>query len=162
MIQKIENKDKKETICLQILEALPEWFEIPESRRLYAKECREIPLWADIEDNQPRGFVAMRETSKYSVEIYVMGVRKEYQRLGIGSRLFEVFYKYASEKQYEYIQVKTVREGMYPDYDLTNHFYQKIGFRELECIEESWDEANPCQIYIMAVNSLFVRGNPYE
>ena len=104
----------------------------------------------------------MRETSKYSVEIYVMGVRKEYQRLGIGSRLFEVFYKYASEKQYEYIQVKTVREGMYPDYDLTNHFYQKIGFRELECIEESWDEANPCQIYIMAVNSLFVRGNPYE
>lgn len=48
MIQKIENKDKKENICLEILEALPEWFEIPESRRLYAKKCRELPLWAEI------------------------------------------------------------------------------------------------------------------
>lgn len=67
MIQKIENKDKKENICLEILEALPEWFEIPESRRLYAKECRELPFWAEMADNQPGGFIAMRETSKYAV-----------------------------------------------------------------------------------------------
>lgn len=151
MIQKIENKDEKENICLKILEALPEWFEIPESRRSYAKESREIPFWADMEDNHVRGFIAMREIGRYSVEICVMGVRKECQRLGIGSKLFEEFYKYAKEKRYEFIQVKTVREGMYPDYDLTNHFYQKIGFRELECIEELWDKANPCQIYIMTV-----------
>lgn len=40
---------------------------------------------------------------------------------------------------------------MYPDYDLTNVFYQKIGFRELEFMEELWDEANPCQVYVMAI-----------
>lgn len=151
MITKIENKEIKQNICLQILEALPEWFEVSESRINYAKACRELPLWADVEEDLVRGFIAMKETSRYAVEIYVMGVKKEFHRLGIGRKLFEAFYTYAKEKGYEFIQVKTVRQGMYVDYDLTNLFYQGVGFRELECIEELWDEANPCQVYVMAV-----------
>ncbi len=151
MIKNIENKEEKEKICMEILEALPEWFEIPESRVSYAKECRERPFFADVENNIARGFIVMKETSDYAVEICVMGVKKEYHRLGIGSKLFEAFYQYAKEKGYEFIQVKTVRKGMYPDYDLTNAFYQRIGFRELECMEELWDEANPCQVYVMAI-----------
>lgn len=151
MIKKIEDTEEKAKICLEILEALPEWFEIPESRASYAEECKELLVWADMDENTVRGFIAMKETSTYTVEISVMGVKKEYHRLGIGSRLFETFYVYAREKGYEFIQVKTVRKGMYPDYDLTNAFYQKIGFRELECMETLWDEANPCQVYVMAV-----------
>lgn len=151
MIQKIDNKEEKEKICLGILEALPEWFEILESRVSYAKESRECPFFADVENNIARGFIVMKETSDYAVEICVMGVRKEYQRLGIGSKLFEAFYQYAKEKGYEFIQVKTVRKGMYPDYDLTNAFYQRIGFRELECMEGLWDDVNPCQVYVMAI-----------
>lgn len=151
MIQKIDNKEEKEKICLEILETLPEWFEIPESRVSYAKESRECPFFADEENNIARGFIVMKETSDYAVEICVMGVRKEYHRLGIGSKLFEAFYQYAKEKGYEFIQVKTVRKGIYPDYDLTNAFYQRIGFRELECMEGLWDEANPCQVYVMAI-----------
>lgn len=151
MIKRINDTRKKEKICLEILEALPEWFEIPESRISYAKECRELPFFADVENNIARGFIVMKETSKYAVEICVMGVKREYHRLGIGRKLFEAFYQYAKGKGYEFIQVKTVREGMYPDYDATNVFYQKIGFRELECMEELWDEANPCQVYVMAI-----------
>ena len=151
MIKKINNKEKKEYICMEILEALTEWFEIPESRVSYAKESRELPFWADVENDITRGFIVMKETSDYAVEICVMGVRKEYHHLGIGSKLFEAFYQYAKENGYEFIQVKTVRKGMYPDYDLTNAFYQRVGFRELECMETLWDEANPCQVYVMAV-----------
>lgn len=151
MIKRINNKGKKETICLEILEALPEWFAIPESRASYAKESRELPFFADMVNDVARGFIVMKATSKYAVEICVMGVRKEYQCLGIGSKLFETFYQFAKEQGYEFIQVKTVREGMYPDYDLTNAFYQKVGFRELECMEGLWDEANPCQVYVMAI-----------
>lgn len=150
MIQKIEDKEEKEKICIEILEALPEWFEIPESRVSYAKESRELPFWTDVENTVARGFIAIKETSRYTVEICVMGVKKEYQRLGIGGKLFDAVYEYAQKKGYEFIQVKTVREGMYQEYDLTNKFYQKVGFRELECLEELWDEANPCQIYVMA------------
>ena len=151
MITKIEDKEMKEHICMEILEALPEWFEIPESRVSYAKFCREIPLWVDMEGDIIKGFIAMKETSKYAVEVCVMGVKKKYHRLGIGQKLFEAFYLYAKEKRYEFIQVKTVRRGIYQDYDLTNAFYQKVGFKELECMEGLWDEANPCQVYIMCV-----------
>lgn len=77
--------------------------------------------------------------------------RKEYHRLGIGSKPFKAFYQYAREMEYEFIQVKTVREGIYQDYDLTNAFYKSMAFRELACMEELWDEANPCQIYVMEV-----------
>ena len=151
MIKRIDNKEEKEKICMEILEALPEWFEIPESRVSYAKESRELPFFAEVENDVATGFIVMKETSQYTVEICVMGVRKEYHRLGIGSKLFEAFYQYAKEQKYEFIQVKTVREGMYPDYDLTNAFYKRIGFRELECMEGLWDETNPCQVYVMAV-----------
>lgn len=151
MITKIDDRELKEKICLQILEQLPEWFEIPESRTVYAKTCKELSFWADMEQNVARGFIVMKETSKYAVELYVMGVLKEYQRQGIGRKLFDSFYIYAKENGYEFVHVKTVREGMYPDYDLTNAFYQKIGFKELECMEDLWDAANPCQVYVMCV-----------
>lgn len=151
MIKKIGDKEKKEKICMEILEALSEWFEIPESRVSYAKESRGLRFWTDMENEVARGFIVMEETSKYAVEICVMGVKKEYHHLGVGRKLFEAFYQYAKGQGYEFIQVKTVRKGMYPDYDLTNAFYQKIGFRELECMEGLWDEANPCQVYVMAI-----------
>ena len=92
MIKRIDDTREKEKICLEILEALPEWFEMPESRISYAKECRELPFWADMESEIARGFIAMKETSKYAVEICVMGVEREYHRLGIGRKLFEAFY----------------------------------------------------------------------
>lgn len=151
MIIKMEDRETKETICTEILEALPQWFGIPESRVTYAKTCREIPVWVDVEAKVVKGFIAMKETSKYTAEVYVMGVKQDYHRLGIGRKLFEAFYSHAREKGYEFIQVKTVREGRYAEYDFTNAFYQKIGFREFECIDCLWDEANPCQVYVMAV-----------
>lgn len=44
MIKNIGDKEKKEKICMEILEALPEWFEILESRVSYAEESRELPF----------------------------------------------------------------------------------------------------------------------
>ena len=82
MIQNITDKNKKEDICHTILTALPEWFEIPESIEEYALSVREMPLWADIENDTCRGFISLRETSTHAAEIYVMGVRKEYHRNG--------------------------------------------------------------------------------
>lgn len=92
MIKKIDVKEEKEKICMEILEALPEWFEIPESRVSYAKESRELPFFADVENDIVRGFIVMKKTSNYTVEICVMGVKKEYHRLGVGGKLFEAFY----------------------------------------------------------------------
>ena len=49
------------------------------------------------------------------------------------------------------MQVKTVQMGKYESYDRTNRFYLSLGFQELEVFPTLWDEWNPCQIYIMAL-----------
>ena len=48
----------------------------------------------------------------------------------------------------EYAQVKTVQRGRCAEYDATNAFYRRLGFRELEVVPTLWDKANPCQIYV--------------
>ena len=54
--------------------------------------------------------------------------------------MWEAFLEYAKEHGYEYVQVKTVKKGQYKEYDITNAFYEKIGFKELECFPNLWDE----------------------
>ncbi|HAT4340498.1 TPA: GNAT family N-acetyltransferase [Clostridium perfringens] len=154
MIFKIEDKDRKEKISREILYELPEWFGLPESIAEYISCSKEMPFWADIENRQVRGFIALKETSPYALEIYVMGVLKEFHRYKIGTNLFKTCYEYARERRYLYMQVKTVKESCYDVYDITNAFYKKIGFKEFECFPTLWDQWNPCQIYIMSIINL--------
>ena len=77
-----------------------------------------------------------------------MGVLREHHRSGIGKSLFDAAKAIALDEGYLFMQVKTVKMGVYEDYDITNRFYQSCGFREFEVIPELWDEANPCQIYV--------------
>lgn len=150
MVRFVLEKEEKEKIAEEILQGLPEWFGLPDSTREYIIKSKELPFWTYV-DAQPQGFIVLRETGKYTAEVYVMGVRKDYHRKGIGSALFEAFESYAKEHGYEYLQVKTVQKGHYKEYDLTNAFYEKMGFRELECFPNLWDEWNPCQIYVKRV-----------
>ncbi|MGN0539016.1 MAG: GNAT family N-acetyltransferase [Candidatus Fimenecus sp.] len=152
MIRYIDNIDDKEKICRNILSQLPEWFGKKDGITQYIKESRVSHFWADIESDNPIGFIMMKENSPHTVEISVMGVLKEYQRKGIGAELFKSFYDFAKNNNYDFIQVKTVRSGKYASYDITNSFYKRIGFKELECIENLWDKDNPCQIYIMSIS----------
>lgn len=151
MIKYIEDKDTKEKICKNILKQLPEWFGQKSGVSQYAKESRVSDLWAYFDNDKPVGFIVMKETSPYTVEISVMGVLKSNQRRGIGVELFKSLYDFAKNSNYEFVQVKTVRLGKYACYDTTNLFYRKIGFKELECIDDLWNKDNPCQIYIMNI-----------
>lgn len=151
MIAFIDNPDQREAISRTVLEALPDWFGLPESTAAYVRESREQPFWAEMEDGEVRGFAALKETSPYTAELAVMGVLPQYHRQGIGRALFEAFRRYAGERGYAFLQVKTVREGCYEEYDRTNAFYRSVGFRELECFPTLWDEWNPCQVFVMAV-----------
>ena len=152
MVTLIKDPTEKEQICRTVLQALPDWFGNPESVEEYARCSRDLPLWAEREDDsQADGFIVFRPTSPYAGEIYVMGVRQERHRQGLGRRLFASLYAYAKEQGFRFLSVKTVQMGRYPDYDQTNRFYQSLGFVELECFPTLWDEANPCQVYIMDV-----------
>lgn len=155
MIRFIEDANERRKISREILEALPEWFEVEESREQYIRESAEQPFWTSLDgdENKYEGFLCLKETGKETMELAVMGVRKECHRKGVGRKLFAAAKDYASRKGYEFIQVKTVRSGVYADYDITNAFYQSLGFKELEVFPKYWDEANPCQIYVMSLKS---------
>lgn len=151
MIRLVEEAEEKRGIARHILEALPDWFGIPEAVEKYVRESADQMMAASYEGETPNGFLCLKETGRDTVELAVMGVRKEAHRQGIGRALFEEAKRRARAKGYSFIQVKTVKMGCYEEYDRTNLFYLSLGFREFEVMPTLWDEANPCQIYVMAI-----------
>jgi len=148
-IVSVEEAAEKQRISRSILEALPEWFGIPESREQYIKESAAQPFFAALAAEKSIGFLCLKETGKETVELSVMGVLKDRHRKGIGRKLFEQAKQAARNRGYAFMQVKTVQMGRYAAYDATNHFYRSLGFKEFEVFPTLWDERNPCQIYVM-------------
>lgn len=153
MIVEITDSNEKQVIARKVLEALTDWFEIEESREEFISRCVDWTFLAAIEEGKAVGFLCLKETGKATVELAVMGVLKEYHRSGLGRQLVENAKKAARSEGYEFMQVKTVKMGVYEDYDRTNHFYISCGFKELEVLPLYWDEANPCQVYVMSLKS---------
>lgn len=149
----IQEANQKKKITREILEALPEWFEMEEGRETYIRESAEQLCFGAFEGGHAVGFLCLKETGRDTVELAVMGVLKEYHRQRIGRSLFELAKESASQKGYSFLQVKTVQMGKYADYDATNRFYLSLGFKEFEVFPTLWDEANPCQVYVMYVKS---------
>lgn len=150
-IIQIVNDEEKKQITRNILEALPEWFEMPEGREEYIRDSAGKLFFCALENGKAVGFLYLKQTGKDTVELAVMGVLKAYHHKGIGRALFEHAKKAAKENGYSFIQIKTVQMGKYEDYDNTNRFYISLGFKELEVFPTLWDEQNPCQIYVMAI-----------
>lgn len=150
-VREIAAPAEKTALAREILEALPEWFGIPEAREEYIENSARELFVAAYEGETPVGFLTLKRTGEATAELAVMGVKKEYHRQGVGRALFEAAKARAKELGYAFLQVKTVQMGRYPEYDATNRFYLALGFREFEVFPTLWDEWNPCQIYIMYV-----------
>lgn len=151
MVRQIYNKTEKMGIARRILEALPDWFGIPEAREEYIRDSGEQLFFTAGEEGKPIGFLCLKETGRETVELSVMGVLKEFHRQGIGRELFTAAKACAADRGYLFLQVKTVQMGRYDDYDRTNLFYISMGFKEFEVLPTLWGEENPCQVYVMAI-----------
>ena len=151
MIRQITDPARKQAVARAILEALPDWFGVVESREEYIENSAGQPFFAAFDGETPVGFLCLKETGKATVELAVMGVLQEYHRHGYGRELFAAAKAQAVRDGYAFMQVKTVQMGRYPDYDDTNRFYQSLGFQEFEVFPTLWDEANPCQVYVMGL-----------
>ena len=151
-IREIKEPEEKRDIARQVLEALTDWFGIPEAREEYIEQSGGLPFWAAFaEDGKAAGFICLSETGKDTAELHVLGVLQEYHRSGIGTQLFQAARDAAAGMGYLFLQVKTVKEGVCPEYDITNRFYRSLGFKELEVFPDLWDRNNPCQIYVMYI-----------
>ena len=151
MIIQVEKNKEKEMISRTILEALPDWFGLPEAREEYIVNSVNQQFFAAVKEEKTIGFLCLKQTGKDTVEVSVMGVLKEFHRHGIGRKLFMKAKEKAIKDGFSFIQVKTVQMGQYDNYDNTNKFYISLGFKEFEIFPTLWDEWNPCQVYVMAL-----------
>ena len=147
MIELIEvlSEDEKSSICEEVLEALPEWFGIPEAVHDYIEGVKGKPFYGVYDKGAPVGFVSLKLHNRYTAEIYVMGILESHHRMGAGKRMVQTCEDYCRRHGFEFLTVKTLDESS-PDesYRKTRLFYEAMRFRPLEVFPLLWDEDNPC------------------
>ena len=145
LISEVYDSNEKSTICNYILRELPDWFGIEASIIDYTEHVKNMPFYVAACNNKTVGFVAIKIHTKYSAEIFVMGVLKEYHRQGIGEKLVECCEGYCKNKGMEFLTVKTLDESRESkSYTKTRLFYLAMGFKPLEVFPLFWDKDNPC------------------
>ena len=131
-------------VCRRVLATLPTWFGIPESVEDYAAKAEEHPTVVATAGGGDVGILTLLVHTPYAAEVYVMGVRPEHHRQGIGRQMLTVAETWLQERDIEYLQVKTL-SPRHPDpgYVKTREFYFAVGFRPLEEFAELWQPENP-------------------
>ena len=90
VIKEIIDKKEKEQISKEVLYDLPEWFGLPENTENYIKDSQDKPFLVCYAKNEVTGFIVLNSTSKDTVEIFVMGIKKKFHRTGIMRCTFEL------------------------------------------------------------------------
>lgn len=148
-IQLINDEITLKQIIEDVLLDLPEWFGIPESTQEYIDKGSKMPSFVAYIDNHPIGFISIKTLNDDEIELYVLGVKKKYHRLGVGRKLLNETLKYCKANDVKRIIVMTLDESYEPfdiNYDNTRKFYEAIGFIKMNVDTKIWGPTCPCLI----------------
>jgi coenzyme F420-0:L-glutamate ligase/coenzyme F420-1:gamma-L-glutamate ligase len=152
-VVEITDPAERSRIAEAVLRDLPEWFGIEESTRRYVEEAAALPTFAVAPD---LAFLCLRQHTPRAAEVYVMGVRREAHRRGIGRALVAEAESWCRARGIRYLQVKTLgpsRESR--GYAATRMFYEAVGFVALEELHGLWSHDNPTLIFVKDVGPGF-------
>jgi ribosomal protein S18 acetylase RimI-like enzyme len=137
-------------ICAELLALVPAWFGLTDANESYRDKAEQNPTAVAYDGgHNPVGLLSLVQHSRHAAEIYVMAVRPELHRSGIGRRLVQEAEHRLRGTGTEYLQVKTLSAAApSKEYSLTRAFYEALDFRVLEEIPRLWDESNPALILI--------------
>lgn len=157
-IIKMEDAFEKSAAADRILRGLPEWFGIEAALNDYIDGVKSSDFYAAYADRKPIGFISIKSNNRYTSEIYVIAVSKEFHRTGIGTELLKKAEEELARCGLRLLMVKTLSDSD-PDenYAATRRFYLRSGFLPLQEIKEIWGENNPC---LVMVKVLQVRDEP--
>lgn len=152
MIQEIFSVEEKKSIARSILRELPEWFWDDELVEETVDEILDFKFYTIHEDEELAGFVALRLISRRSAELYVMGIKQEYQRKGIGKKLLEEAELKLKEIGIKLLHLKTLGSSNdNKNYKATRKFYRSMGYIAMDEFPEIWSEEEPCMIMVKAI-----------
>jgi GNAT superfamily N-acetyltransferase len=145
----------RSALARSILDALPEWFGIPAATAEYVSNAEHLPmLAARAGGSEPIGFLSLRQRTPVASEAYVLGVRREWHRRGVGRSLFAAAERRLLADGVRYLTVKTL-SGTHPDpnYAMTRRFYEALGFEPIEEFPTLWGTDNPCLLLVKPLKS---------
>jgi coenzyme F420-0:L-glutamate ligase/coenzyme F420-1:gamma-L-glutamate ligase len=152
-VVEIEEPAERSRIAEAVLRDLPEWFGIEEATRRYIEDAAMLPTLA-VEPHL--GFLCLKQHAPRAAEVYVMGVRRERHRRGIGRALVAEAERWCRAHGIRYLQVKTLGPSRPdPGYDATRAFYEAVGFAALEELHGLWSHDNPTLILVKDVGPGF-------
>ncbi len=142
---------QRDVICRTVLEALPEWFGIPESIDAYVTAAMHQPMIAAYDKKVAIGFVSLCQHFPESFEVHSMGVLKSYHRAGIGRALIDRAGAWVTAQNGRYLSVKTLGEDWQDEnYARTRAFYRGVGFIPVEEFQTLWGDI-PCLLMMKSV-----------
>lgn len=138
-----------------MLGELPAWFGIEAAVENYAEVSdRSLTVVASV-GTVDVGLLTLIDHGSYASEIYVMGVRPDYHRHGLGRHLLARAEELSVCRGAEYLQVKTLSEKRADrHYAATRAFYFACGFRPLEELPSLWGPDNPALLLVKRLPSL--------
>jgi len=150
-IKIIEDEGQKSLVCQEILRDLREWFEVESAVMEYIAKVRDRLFVMAVIDGAPIGFISIEDVNEYVSEIYVMGIKRDFHRHGVGRQLLAFVEGKLVSQGKKYLLVKTLSERR-PDkqYDQTRAFYKRVGFLPLYELD-IWGEDNPCLLMIKSL-----------
>ena len=141
-VLEVRDPEARSRLCASILRRLPEWFGIEEATAAYIRDVAKLPTFAVGAD----AFLSLKLHTPQAAEVYVMGVRPDRHRQGLGTALLAAAEDHLRTLGVEYLQVKTLGPSdPYEEYARTRRFYEARGFVPLEEIHGLWP-GNPCVI----------------
>jgi ribosomal protein S18 acetylase RimI-like enzyme len=143
-IIQIKDNSLKNDITNNILRSLPNWFGIEKSIVEYVNTMDDKEFFAAYEGDICTGFFSINYLNSDAADLYVLGIKKEYQHKGIGTLLFSTVENHLRSKGYKYITVQTLSSKSTDKYYAkTRNFYHKMGFAEIYENDKIYDENNP-------------------
>jgi coenzyme F420-0:L-glutamate ligase/coenzyme F420-1:gamma-L-glutamate ligase len=139
-VTEIEDPGERSRIAEHVLRDLTEWFGIEEATQSYIDRAASQTTFA-VGDS---GFLCLERHFPTTAEIWVMGVRRDAHRQGIGRALVRTAETWCAAQGIEYLQVKTLAHTKEDaNYARTRAFYEAMGFTPLEVFPALWDPRNP-------------------
>ena len=152
-VVEIQEPAERSRIAKAVLRDLPDWFGIEEATRAYIEDAAALPTFAVEPD---LGFLCLKQHTPRAAELYVMGVRQEQHRRGIGRALVAEAESWCRAHGVRYLQVKTLGPSRPdPGYDATRMFYEAVGFVAIEELHGLWSNDNPTLILVKDVGPGF-------